>query len=108
MGSIDLTSTPNSGSSLPKPKFLEDAALSEIIQRVIRDSWISSVNDLIVILNQTYEALEYCWFKLKRLQMIKGSKRSREWQELLLTAKRPRNEPEVAEIEPISWKTHLP
>ena len=81
---------------------------------MIRDHRISSVNDLIILLNREvtdnplspvsawnegrffdpicYDALEYCWMEMKRLGKIQGKTRDREWQELLLAAKRLRNE----------------
>ena len=117
---LDLAKVPNKGCPRPRPTFHEDAELSTVVQRVIRDHRISSVNDLIILLNREvsdnplspvsawnegrlfdpicYDALEYCWIEMKRLGKIRDTTRDREWQELLLAAKRPRIE--MAEFSP--------
>ena len=124
MESLHMVNIPNDGSSRPKPKFREDAENSLVIQRVIRDSRISSVNDLIIILNRSVSEDPLspisAWKEGNLLDPLTsdfrcfgillegaqetwegpGTNRDRERQDLILAAKRPRYDAEYAEIDP--------
>jgi len=85
---LDLVGISYKGSSRPKLTFLKEFERSAAIQTVIWDNRISSVNDLIILFNRSispdplspisawnggklldpwcYDALEYCWLKMKR------------------------------------------
>ena len=82
---------------------------------------VSSVNEVIILLKRavaahplspvtawnggrvmdpwTFEAVEYCWWNLKRMGKTHGSKRCREWQKIVLQQKKIKVQREEEEEE---------
>ena len=54
---MDLVEIPNEGSSRPKPTFMDDLELSAVLHRVISDSRVSSVFELISVLDRSVAEL---------------------------------------------------
>ena len=53
LGSLGVSSIPNKNSDRPKPVFLEDVELSAVVQRVISEASVSSVFELINVLENS-------------------------------------------------------
>ena len=101
---------PNPGADGPRPAFLEDLELSRIVDRVIPNSEVHSVFELVYELNRqventplsspsrvlnrsrlvsnlNHDVVEYCWSEMMRLGRTRGIERERDWEETLAPAK---------------------